>query len=499
MRLPSLALAASFTLSLSAQAGEVTFESYTVTHGDQVSICSLIQSEPLTPVGLFAHLKGKPGLGFLVETATTDTFGRAFLMHPIDLASWPADLDIELSAVAMIDGQFPSDGGDVPLKGLAACELLDFDYTIGQSEPQKGEVISEQWGIVGLHVSAINNTGGHPDKAIVFDSAAPTGGDPDLATPGPGVGNDTAHGQLLIIAENDTDADMDGLVDVPDDEAKGGILRFDFDEPFGACSMTVVDVDDAGATEIRFYTDLLSPPDVLTVPNVGDNSVQKLTFAKTGIVRIDLALAGSGGIAEMELVPCPLLVNFDERTLGQPLDLKTGEQITNQFLDLGLTIDANNNIAGNPDKVILFDSENPTPPDPDLITPGYGVDNDTPLGKILIIPTNDIDADMDGLVDVPNDEAGGGQMNFRFQNDVAFVGATILDVDGTRFDEFNLYDAGDNLIATLPILTLGDNSVQTLAADPPIGGVRRAELVLGGSGAVTRLRFCPEPASPPAL
>ena len=195
-------------------------------------------------------------------------------------------------------------------------------------------------------------------------------------------------------------------------------------------------------------------------------------------------------------MPCPKLVNFDERTLGQPLDLKTGENITTQFLDLGLTIDANNATSGHPDKAILFDSENPTGGDFDLQTPGFGVDNDTPLGKILIIAENDVDANMDGLVDDPDDEQHGGEMNFRFATDVRFIGATILDVDGTRADSFNLYDAADVLITTIPIQILGDNSVQILSSDPPIDGVRRAELVLGGSGAVTRLRFCPTPAGP---
>ena len=83
------------------------------------------------------------------------------------------------------------------------------------------------------------------NAAIIFDTANPTGGDPDLGTPnsdfgGPGLGvggksgspfqNDAALGNALIIAENLTDANGDGLIDDPDDE--GGIfpvtLAFDF-------------------------------------------------------------------------------------------------------------------------------------------------------------------------------------------------------------------------------------------------------------------------------
>jgi hypothetical protein len=487
---PALLLA--FAFPVLAQGAQVDLEAYTVTHAGKVSVAALVQTEPMTPVALYASASDQPGPKALVTTTVTDALGRALILAPFDLAGWPEDLDIHLQAVTYQDGALEEAGSVVPLDGLPLCEMLDFDYTIGQQEPVPGEVVSQQWALVGMHVSALNNVAGHPDLAIVFDSGAPTGGDTDLATPGPGIGNDTAMGQLLILAENAVDADADDLIDDPDDEAGGGIVRFDFDEPYDACSITLVDVDDSGPSEVRFYTDLLLPPDVLAVPNVGDNSVQKLAFQKFGLVRIDVAFAGSGGIAEMELVPCPKLVNFDERTLGVPLDIQVGETITTQFQDLGLTIETDNAVPGHPDKAILFDSENPTGEDTDLVTPGYGIGNDTPLGKVLIIAEDDVDADMDGLVDDPDDEELGGIINFKFDNDIIFQGATILDVDGSRSDAFNLYNAADVLLGSFPIQALGDNSVQNLFLAPGVPGVRRIEVVLDGSGAVTRLRFCPQ-------
>src|SRR5262245_40770476 len=160
-------------------------------------------------------------------------------------------------------------------------------------------------------------------------------------------------------------------------------------------------------------------------------------------------------------------------------------------------IEGQNNNPAHPDKAILFDTANPTGGDTDLATPGYGPGNDIALGKVLILAENDGDADFDGLVDDPDDEAGGGMLQFRFDSAVDFVGAKILDVDGTEKDAFNLYDEFDNLILSVPIPFAGDNSVQTLVLSPAVTGVRRAELVLGGSGAITALTYCPGKVSPP--
>lgn len=55
----------------------------------------------------------------------------------------------------------------------------------------------------GFNFSAVNAHPSHPDKLIIFDSNCPggcSGGDSDLRTPGSGPGNDTAQGNLIIIA-----------------------------------------------------------------------------------------------------------------------------------------------------------------------------------------------------------------------------------------------------------------------------------------------------------
>ena len=58
---------------------------------------------------------------------------------------------------------------------------------------------------------------------MIFDTANPTGGDTDLATPGYGLGNDTALGNVVILSEDADSSD-------PDDNAGGGTLTFTYDE-----------------------------------------------------------------------------------------------------------------------------------------------------------------------------------------------------------------------------------------------------------------------------
>lgn len=108
-------------------------------------------------------------------------------------------------------------------------------------------------------VSAVNHGNG-PQSLIIFDSSHPTGDDFDLGTPnetcdppGPGQGQGGEQGQqgenceplynLLIIAENIVDANGDGRVDDPDDDAGGGEILFEFDSPFIIDYITIMDID----------------------------------------------------------------------------------------------------------------------------------------------------------------------------------------------------------------------------------------------------------------
>lgn len=389
-----------------------------------------------------------------------------------------------------------TDPADLILGVSVDPDVLDFNYTLGPDDVMvAGRVIDEQWADVGLHVSAVNSAPGHPNLALIFDSSNPTGGDSDLRTPNPGAfDNDTALGNLLIVAENDFDAGADGLIDSPDDEGAGGSLIIDFDQPATVYYVTLVDIDEVPGTELRFYRggNLAMPDETISILSLGDGSVQRVDFLEEEVDRFEVFFRGSGGIARVGLGTCPRLVNFDETTLGVARDLSAGEEITNQFANLGLAISAVNADATHPDRAILFDSENPTGGDFDLMTPNMSAPGNTePLGLVLIIAENDVDvAPADGLVDDPDDEAAGGVITFAFEHDVTIESAKVLDVDGAEVDTFRFFDADGAEIGAVVIPDQPDGSVQTVT--PNVSGVRRAVLELGGSGAITRLRFCPE-------
>ena len=491
---------------------------------DQVKLVTFTTSlDPGVAGTAHAQLTGTPGTtfkllgaphqdaGFAASRATLagegvlDADGEAFLSWPlVDLQAMP--YGAKLDYLAVLEAQ-PKSGGTLgqashfsnkSVMALGApvhCQDLDFDFTIGPVEPVAGQLIDEQWSSIGLHISAENNVPGHPDKAIVFDSSNPTGNDTDLQTPGYGPGNDTALGKLLIIAQDDIDADMDGLVDDPNDEAGGGWLIFAFDSPVAICSATVVDIDDENPSRIAIHFADGSPPAILVVPALGDNSVQTIGLAFSGVERLEFRFAGSGAVANVGFQPCPSVLTLDETMTGKPTYFRPGTVMTDQYLAvLGISISAVNNHVfpvAHPDKALVFDTSNPTGGDTDLATPGPGIGNTTALGKVLIIAENDVDVDGDGVVDDPDDEAFGGVLRFDFDAEVAFLGGTVLDIDTNEGAFFSLRDAADQVISVIPLVNLGDNSVQVVDLARPVAGVHAVELHMSGSGALARLRWCP--------
>ncbi|MFT5733116.1 MAG: hypothetical protein ACJAZN_000186 [Planctomycetota bacterium] len=424
-----------------------------------------------------------------------DANGHAEVSFPVSgVSSLPNNFSVALHALSRGLNGPSHQVVTLPLSGTGGtlCQEFDPNYALGPINPLTGQIVQNEWDLVGMSISGVNNIPTHPQVVATFDSANPTGGDDDLATPGFGPGNTVAYGKLLIVPENDLDSDGDGLIDSPDDEEFGGTLRFDFAEPYRMCSATLVDIDDHSQSEMRFYIGETMTLETIPVPFQGDNGVQTLTFDKRNVRAFELVLGGSGAIARLGMVPCPMIVNLDETPFGKPLNLSAGSEITDDFSSLGLSISAMNNVIGHPDKAILFDSANPTGGDFDLATPGPGINNTEALGMVLILAENDVDANGDGLVDDPDDEEMGGQMNFDFAETVTFFSARVLDVDGMERDVFTFFDVLDNPITILEIDSLGDNSVQTLAGPAPITGVKRIQVNFTGSGAFTRLRWCPD-------
>ncbi len=493
MKTPATLSLLGLALSASAAASEIDAWTQTTTGGMEIRID--VTGQPNAPFAIWSDstMDAPIDLSTAVPVArgVMNAVGQASLVLPAP-GSMPADFGIELYVLMREVNGFNATSTWLPLQGSGGtlCQLFDPNYKLGFEDPAVGELMNSQWGEISMSISGTGNAG-NPDAVVVFDSANPTGGDADLRTPGSGVGNTTALGQVLILPDNLVDADGDGNVDVPGDSLAGGVMRFDYSEPYRMCSATVIDIDDNGLSELRFYIGDAMTLETIPLVNLGDNSVQTLTFDKRDVRRFELALAGSGALGLLEMVPCPLNVNLDETPFGGPRPDVAGEIVTDQYLDLGLTFSATNNAPGHPDSIVLFDSENPTGGDFDLMTPGPGLGNDTPLGLVLVIAENDIDADGDGLVDDPDDEEMGGQMQFEFTEDIVFFGAKVLDVDGMERDVFTFFDANGVVLDILEINALGDNSVQSLIPSAPITDVRRIQVNLVGSGALSRLRWCP--------
>ena len=195
-----------------------------------------------------------------------------------------------------------------------ACTTLDFDAL------PAGTIVTDQFAASGIIISAENNKKNHPDAAIIFNSAAPTGGDFDLGTPnedfgGPGEGeggeagepgeNNTPLGNLLIIAEDIKDKKpKDGLVDDPDDEKKGGSILFEFDTLSIVESITLVDIDsneDGGS--VMVMTTSSGETVTVPIPALGDNSVQTVTVDQDDVIDFKVELVRSGAIAQVNYCP----------------------------------------------------------------------------------------------------------------------------------------------------------------------------------------------------
>ena len=125
----------------------------------------------------------------------------------------------------------------------AEAFVLDFD------DLPQGDIVSSQFLKTNGVTIFAKNFGNGPGLAIIFDSLNPTGGDNDLAGPPWEGGNlasgNTVLGKILIIAENDVDLDLDGLIDFPDDEGNrpAGSIYFDFENPMCSVGFDLIDVE----------------------------------------------------------------------------------------------------------------------------------------------------------------------------------------------------------------------------------------------------------------
>lgn len=151
-------------------------------------------------------------------------------------------------------------------------------------------------------------------------------------------------------------------------------------------------------------------------------------------------------------------------------NLSAGTIVTDQFANAGLTISTASQYGA-----MIFDTNNPTGGDEDLAA--------SDLGNVLIISE-------DGDATDPDDDAKGGTLTFEWDELVGVHQVGLLDIDEPG-SSITFFDENANVIETIDIPELGDNSYQELEVD--VANVARMDIVLGSSGAVTDVDFIPPP------
>ena len=207
--------------------------------------------------------------------------------------------------------------------GSFTKRVIDFDS--GITHPAGTMIQGDEWSQWGVEVNALRN--GNQKNLTIFDSncagSACSGGDDDLGTAYLGAQN---RGNVLIIQENDTDNDGDGLYDSPDDDRNGGTISFDFraalqglDRGFTIDNLEFIDYDLGEANDNLYLTaydkdnntrqfDIADFGTRLYNPNAnGDNSIWSFDFDQSAagaledVWKLDVNYNGiSGAISKIE-------------------------------------------------------------------------------------------------------------------------------------------------------------------------------------------------------
>ena len=195
------------------------------------------------------------------------------------------------------------------------CEELDFDTAPDGTKLQAGQELSQVYSEAGVQISVWNRNMTMPGRPITFDSSNPSGNDEDLGTPnqahgGPGQGagrdNTLPRGMLLIKAENTADLDGDGLVDIPDDDARGGVFVFNFNAPRCMTDIALIDIE-RNESPVRMVGFDSSGRQVFEhrVNGRGNNSYQHHNFPPSegtcGITELQVHLPGSGALESLRV------------------------------------------------------------------------------------------------------------------------------------------------------------------------------------------------------
>ena len=206
----------------------------------------------------------------------------------------------------------------------------------------------------------------------------------------------------------------------------------------------------------------------------------KLRQAVTGLAVA--AALGSGSCAwGGTFVSNPLVLDFDTDALGNPI--LHGQVIDDEYAAWGVTIDVDH--PSNSDLDFGLALNTAVSIEADMRTSqangAFHPSNTEFLGNVLIAPRNNIDANNDEILDLPDTafEKPNAEFTFSFADAVYFGGAvTILDAEEAGGYIRTYFE--DSVVGEVLIPALGDNSVVTL--DLPQARYDKIVVLLAGSG-----------------
>ncbi|MCK0122749.1 Ig-like domain-containing protein [Loktanella sp. F6476L] len=211
--------------------------------------------------------------------------------------------------------------------------------TIDFNDLSGGTIVDNEYQSAGVTIQAWT-AGGVGNRAMIFDTSNPTGGDYDLAT--------SNLGNALIVSE-------DGDSHDPDD-AIGGTFRFRFADGADLKSLTFLD-NEEGAT-VRFYNEHGQLIATRQIPTTGDNGQYIATFDVEGVYTMDVQLHGSGAVDNLV---------YDD--IGPDLDGTVEGTAGDDVIDVNYDGDPDGDRVDNNDAILAGDVG-----DDDLIVAGAGDD-----------------------------------------------------------------------------------------------------------------------------
>jgi len=354
--------------------------------------------------------------------------------------------------------------------------------------------------------------------------------DPDLRASGRCP--DCAGKSFAVIAERTDGAELDGVVDFPDDNGNGGIQTWVFDQPWFVESFVFVDYEEEEDGQARAYSDPgcenLVETVFITNEDTGDAQLKTYFMNANNVRCLEFEYISSGGITDIHLkciknfnkddiiatgladlpdgytassvVPIELLhggvdvfeaqsvkieigktlIDFEGLAHGASFAVVKGYLLSN--FGITLEIDGMNGI----DEATIYNSFNVGGADTDLEHPL--VPDDLSVGNLLIMK------ETSSTSSNPNDSGAGGIIRFKSVDSMTYVKIDVVDHDnngGTSV--INSYSdfACTQLIDTSDIVEFGfENSVQTVQIND--ANVKCLEIFYKDSGGFTNLLLgCP--------